>query len=99
MDPGLLVVLALQKLVVPVVLRIAAALAGLVRVFTAAETELLLEPLGLFLGELLWLAQVVDVHGVRVLAGCRARGGRRLEFVASHVHLNGECPVEVLVPR
>ena len=22
-----------------------------------------------------------------------------MEFVASHVHLNGECPVEVLVPR
>ena len=70
MDPGLLVVLALRKLIVPVVLRIAAALAGLVRVFAAAETELLLESLGLFLGELLRLAQVVDVHGVRVLAGC-----------------------------
>ena len=98
-DPGLLVVLALRKLVVPIVLRVAAALARLVRVLAAAETELLLEPLGLFLGELLWLAQVVDVHGVRVLAGRWARGGRRLEFVASHVHLNGECPVEVLVPR
>ena len=22
-----------------------------------------------------------------------------MEFVASHVHLDGECPVEVLVPR
>ena len=99
MDPGLLVVLSLWKLVVPVVLRVAAALAGLVRVFATAEAELLLEPLGLFLGELLRFAQVVDVHGVRVLAGCWARGGRRLEFVASHVHLNGECPVEVFVPR
>ena len=56
MDSDLLVVLSLWELIVSIVLGVATALIRLVQVLATAETELLLEPLDLFLAEFFRLA-------------------------------------------